>query len=35
KVKKIAKDKERDFFMSAQEAKEKVLIEKVLEKSYK
>ncbi|EAH9715411.1 MULTISPECIES: ATP-dependent Clp endopeptidase proteolytic subunit ClpP [Campylobacter] len=35
KVAKIAKDTERDFFMSAQEAKEYGLIDKVLEKSFK
>lgn len=35
KVTKIAKDTERDFFMSAQEAKEYGLIDKVLEKSFK
>ncbi|ELU3338951.1 ATP-dependent Clp endopeptidase proteolytic subunit ClpP [Campylobacter jejuni] len=35
KVAKIAKDAERDFFMSAQEAKEYGLIDKVLEKSFK
>ncbi|ECL6303326.1 ATP-dependent Clp endopeptidase proteolytic subunit ClpP [Campylobacter jejuni] len=35
KVVKIAKDTERDFFMSAQEAKEYGLIDKVLEKSFK
>ncbi|EAL4100928.1 ATP-dependent Clp endopeptidase proteolytic subunit ClpP [Campylobacter jejuni] len=35
KVAKIAKDTERDFFMSAQEAKEYRLIDKVLEKSFK
>ncbi|TKX30771.1 ATP-dependent Clp endopeptidase proteolytic subunit ClpP [Campylobacter estrildidarum] len=35
KVSKIAKDTERDFFMSAQEAKEYGLIDKVLEKSFK
>ncbi|EAH5080327.1 ATP-dependent Clp endopeptidase proteolytic subunit ClpP [Campylobacter jejuni] len=35
KVAKIAKDTERDFFMSAQEAKEYGLINKVLEKSFK
>lgn len=35
KVIKIAKDTERDFFMSAQEAKEYGLIDKVLEKSFK
>lgn len=34
KVAKIAKDTERDFFMSAQEAKEYGLIDKVLEKSF-
>ncbi|MGI7172738.1 ATP-dependent Clp endopeptidase proteolytic subunit ClpP [Campylobacter coli] len=35
KVAKIVKDTERDFFMSAQEAKEYGLIDKVLEKSFK
>ncbi|ETJ83015.1 ATP-dependent Clp protease proteolytic subunit [Campylobacter jejuni subsp. jejuni 81-176-DRH212] len=35
KVAKIAKDTERDFFMSTQEAKEYGLIDKVLEKSFK
>ncbi|MFQ6342779.1 ATP-dependent Clp endopeptidase proteolytic subunit ClpP [Campylobacter sp. VTCC 70190] len=35
KVAKIAKDTERDFFMSAQEAKEYGLIDKVLDKSFK
>ncbi|EDK4638539.1 ATP-dependent Clp endopeptidase proteolytic subunit ClpP [Campylobacter jejuni] len=35
KVAKIAKDTERDFFMSAQEAKEYGLVDKVLEKSFK
>ena len=35
KVAKIAKDTERDFFMSAQEAKEYGLIDMVLEKSFK
>ncbi|HEG6096393.1 TPA: ATP-dependent Clp endopeptidase proteolytic subunit ClpP [Campylobacter jejuni] len=35
KVAKIAKDTERDFFMSAQEAREYGLIDKVLEKSFK
>ncbi|HEG6538708.1 TPA: ATP-dependent Clp endopeptidase proteolytic subunit ClpP [Campylobacter jejuni] len=35
KVAKIAKDTQRDFFMSAQEAKEYGLIDKVLEKSFK
>ncbi|EOX6036392.1 ATP-dependent Clp endopeptidase proteolytic subunit ClpP [Campylobacter jejuni] len=35
KVAKIAKDTERDFFMSAQETKEYGLIDKVLEKSFK
>ncbi|HDZ4960282.1 TPA: ATP-dependent Clp endopeptidase proteolytic subunit ClpP [Campylobacter jejuni] len=35
KVAKITKDTERDFFMSAQEAKEYGLIDKVLEKSFK
>ncbi len=35
KVSKIVKDTERDFFMSAQEAKEYGLIDKVLEKSFK
>ncbi|EAK5765047.1 ATP-dependent Clp endopeptidase proteolytic subunit ClpP [Campylobacter jejuni] len=35
KVAKIAKDTERDFFMSAQEAKQYGLIDKVLEKSFK
>ncbi|BEK45398.1 ATP-dependent Clp endopeptidase proteolytic subunit ClpP [Campylobacter jejuni] len=35
KVAKIAKDTERDFFMSAQEAKEYGLIDKVLEKNFK
>ncbi|PJP14579.1 ATP-dependent Clp endopeptidase proteolytic subunit ClpP [Campylobacter jejuni] len=35
KVAKIAKDTERDFFMSAQEAKEYGLIDKVLKKSFK
>ncbi|MCW1863615.1 ATP-dependent Clp endopeptidase proteolytic subunit ClpP [Campylobacter jejuni] len=35
KVAKIAKDTERDFFMSAQKAKEYGLIDKVLEKSFK
>ncbi|EAI1396848.1 ATP-dependent Clp endopeptidase proteolytic subunit ClpP [Campylobacter jejuni] len=35
KVAKIAKDIERDFFMSTQEAKEYGLIDKVLEKSFK
>ncbi len=35
KIAKIAKDTERDFFMSAQEAKEYGLIDKVLEKSFK
>lgn len=35
KVAKIAKDTERDFFMSAQEAKEYGLIDKILEKSFK
>ncbi|HDZ5065644.1 TPA: ATP-dependent Clp endopeptidase proteolytic subunit ClpP [Campylobacter jejuni] len=35
KVAKIAKDTERDFFMSAQEAKAYGLIDKVLEKSFK
>ncbi|EDH3328165.1 ATP-dependent Clp endopeptidase proteolytic subunit ClpP [Campylobacter jejuni] len=35
KVAKIAKDTERDFFMSSQEAKEYGLIDKVLEKSFK
>ncbi|EIP4520747.1 ATP-dependent Clp endopeptidase proteolytic subunit ClpP [Campylobacter coli] len=35
KVAKIAKDTERDFFMSAQEAKGYGLIDKVLEKSFK
>ncbi|EAJ8743409.1 ATP-dependent Clp endopeptidase proteolytic subunit ClpP [Campylobacter jejuni] len=35
KVAKIAKDTERDFFMSAQEAKKYGLIDKVLEKSFK
>ncbi|EIX1471981.1 ATP-dependent Clp endopeptidase proteolytic subunit ClpP [Campylobacter jejuni] len=35
KVAKIAKDTERDFFMSVQEAKEYGLIDKVLEKSFK
>ncbi|EAI3389230.1 ATP-dependent Clp endopeptidase proteolytic subunit ClpP [Campylobacter coli] len=35
KVTKIVKDTERDFFMSAQEAKEYGLIDKVLEKSFK
>lgn len=34
KVAKIAKDTERDFFMSAQEAKEYGLIDKVLEKKF-
>jgi ATP-dependent Clp protease protease subunit len=34
-VKKIAKDTERDFFMSAEEAKEYGLIDQVLEKSFK
>ena len=35
KVAKIAKDTERDFFMSAQEAKEYGLIDDVVEKSFK
>ena len=35
KVAKIAKDTERDFFLSAQEANEYGLIDKVLEKSFK
>ncbi|EHF8007782.1 ATP-dependent Clp endopeptidase proteolytic subunit ClpP [Campylobacter coli] len=35
KVAKIVKDTERDFFMSAQEAKEYGMIDKVLEKSFK
>ena len=35
KVAKIAKDTERDFFMSSKEAKEYGLIDKVLEKSFK
>ncbi|HFP7530034.1 TPA: ATP-dependent Clp endopeptidase proteolytic subunit ClpP [Campylobacter jejuni] len=35
KVAKIVKDTERDFFMSAEEAKEYGLIDKVLEKSFK
>ncbi|EPA2435927.1 ATP-dependent Clp endopeptidase proteolytic subunit ClpP [Campylobacter upsaliensis] len=35
KIAKIAKDTERDFFMSAVEAKEYGLIDKVLEKSFK
>ncbi|ECR9582811.1 ATP-dependent Clp endopeptidase proteolytic subunit ClpP [Campylobacter coli] len=35
KVAKIVKDTERDFFMSAKEAKEYGLIDKVLEKSFK
>ncbi len=34
-VKKIARDTERDFFMSAEEAKEYGLIDQVLEKSFK
>ena len=34
-VKKIAKDTDRDFFMSADEAKEYGLIDKVLDKSFK
>ncbi len=34
-IKKIAKDTERDFFMSAKEAAEYGLIDKVLEKSFK
>lgn len=34
-LKKIAKDTERDFFMSAQEAQEYGLIDKVLERSFK
>ncbi len=34
-IKKIAKDTERDFFMSAQEAAQYGLIDKVLEKSFK
>ena len=35
KIAKITKDTERDFFMSAVEAKEYGLIDKVLEKSFK
>jgi len=35
KVAKIAKDTDRDFFMSADEAKEYGLIDKILEKSFK
>ncbi|MBM0636472.1 ATP-dependent Clp endopeptidase proteolytic subunit ClpP [Campylobacter sp. VicNov18] len=35
KVAKISKDTERDFFMSAQEAKEYGLIDKILEKNFK
>ena len=35
KLAKIAKDTDRDFFMSANEAKEYGLIDKVLEKSFK
>ena len=34
-LKKIAKDTDRDFFMSAEEAKEYGIIDKVLEKSFK
>ncbi len=34
-IKKIAKDTDRDFFMSASEAKEYGIIDKVLEKSFK
>jgi ATP-dependent Clp protease protease subunit len=34
-VKKIEKDTERDFFMSAKEAMEYGLVDKVLEKSFK
>ena len=35
KLAKIAKDTDRDFFMSASEAKEYGIIDKVLEKSFK
>ncbi len=35
KVSKITKDTDRDFFMSAKEAQEYGLIDKVLEKSFK
>ncbi|AXP09090.1 ATP-dependent Clp endopeptidase proteolytic subunit ClpP [Campylobacter hepaticus] len=35
KIAKISKDTERDFFMSAQEAKEYGLIDKILEKNFK
>ena len=35
KIEKIAKDAERDFYMSASEAKEYGLVDKVLEKSLK
>ena len=34
-IKKIAKDTDRDFFMSAEEAKEYGLVDKVLDKSFK
>lgn len=34
-IKKIAKDTDRDFFMSAEEAREYGLVDKVLEKSFK